>query len=63
MDHPMETREEFDMKAKAEGWACTGCDKPIRFEDREAYLESTRCSRCHQVIDPDSGPISPSAKR
>lgn len=52
-----ETRESFDTKARAEGWTCTRCGKPITFEDREAYREARRCARCHDETDTESGAI------
>jgi len=58
MSEPMLTREAFGAKARAEGWVCTTCGKAIEYEDQEAYLELKRCRRCHDEIDPDSGPFA-----
>jgi DNA-directed RNA polymerase subunit RPC12/RpoP len=55
--NPTQTREQFEAQAKAEGWKCSRCGKPIAFDDRDAYLESTRCSQCHYELDTESGPI------
>jgi hypothetical protein len=55
--NPTETREQFEAKAKTDGWKCTRCGKTIKFEDKETYLESKRCSRCHYELDTESGPI------
>jgi hypothetical protein len=54
---PTETREQFEAEAKAEGWKCSACGKPITFEDREAYWEFKVCSHCHYDTDTESGPI------
>lgn len=37
---------------------CTMCGKAIAAEDEDTYLESKRCSRCHDELDTNSGPIS-----
>jgi RNA polymerase-binding transcription factor DksA len=54
---PGESKEQFEAKAKAEGWKCSRCGKAISFEDREAYLEAGRCSQCHYELDTESGTI------
>ena len=54
----MATKEVFETQAKAEGWKCTRCDKPITFEDLEAFLEAKRCKRCHYQLDTESGTIA-----
>jgi RNA polymerase-binding transcription factor DksA len=53
-----ETREGFEAKAIREGWKCSRCGTAIQFEDREAYLESRRCSKCHYELDTESGTVS-----
>ena len=53
----MEAPKGSAVTAKSEGWVCTRCGKSIQPEDREAYLESKRCKKCHAEVDPDSGSI------
>ena len=57
-DQPMQSREAFIAKARAEGWVCSMCGKPIEYGDQEAFLEAKRCQRCHDELDTDSGPIA-----
>ncbi len=57
MPNRFETKTEFEAAAKAEGWKCSRCGKAIAFEDRETYLESKRCARCHEELDTESGTI------
>ena len=51
-------KEMFETEAKVEGWKCSRCDKPITFEDREAFLEAKRCRDCHYELDTESGTIA-----
>jgi DNA-directed RNA polymerase subunit RPC12/RpoP len=55
--NPTQNQEQFEAKAKAEGWRCTRCGKGITFEDQETYQEAGRCSRCHYEVDTESGTI------
>jgi hypothetical protein len=51
------TKEAFEAQAKAQGWKCSRCDKPITFENREPFLEAKRCKNCHYELDTESGTI------
>jgi hypothetical protein len=57
MEADVAAKQAFETEAKAQGWRCSRCDKPIAFADRETFLESKRCRKCHEELDTESGTI------